>query len=206
MNYYSLARLNDAQKLALAPIVKGKTVYDLGAGALGMADAMVRLGAGHVVAVDKDYKDKFTNHLNNCSKWKSGSPRISLQAETFEEFEQSNKKPIRTALLSWPWASTFLGFSGDAALIRLLQNATHVIYIGKNFDGTHCGSNTLFNDFIQRHVVAHVPNRWNSLIIYGKRTSEPRELLPEERAVYSNEILWYEDFYDSEGQPLARSA
>ncbi len=205
MNYFALGQLKGKQARVLTPFIKGKVVHDLGAGMLGMAYKLVELGAAHVVAVDQDYKDKHTNHLNNCQPWKSGSSKISLHASTFEEFEKKNSKPIKTALLSWPWASTFAGHSGDEALVRLLRTATTVIYLGKNFDGTFCGSNTLFNDLVQRKVAAHVPDKWNSLIVYKTHIKRAREQLPEERAVYTNEVLWYEDFYSRDGRPLART-
>lgn len=194
MNYYSLGQLHGEQERTLAPFVKGKVVYDLGAGALGMAHELVRLGAKHVVAVDMEYKSSFNNHLNNMQKWKSGSPKISLHANSFDEFLLKHRSPIRTALVAWPWGHNF-GGSGDVPLVALLRHATTIIYLGKNFDGTSCGSRVLFDEFTKREVKAECPHRWNNLIVYGKHSKKLRELLPEERAVYAEEVLWYDDVY-----------
>lgn len=196
MKLFSYARLMPDQLDALRPFIKNKVIHDLGAGPLGFSHTLIQLSAKHVVAVDSCYKSPSENHLNNCNKWKSGSPKISLRAETFEEFARSNKRVLRTVVVSWPM-NTRATNAGDIYLSVLVALAHTVIYIGTNFDGSACGGPMLFRELRRREVRLHAPAPLNSLIVYGKVLNEPRGLLPEEQAQLSDDIVYYDDVFSS---------
>ncbi len=63
----------------------------------------------------------------------------------------------------------------------MLNTARTVIYLGSNFDGVSCGSEEMFHELSRREVLALVPHKFNSLIVYGSQRVQ-RRLLPEEYA------------------------
>jgi hypothetical protein len=157
--------LSSVQRDVLRPFVSSKRVHDLGAGDLGLSKVLVELGASKVVAVD-------SRHLPRaCPKG------IEFKKSQFEAF----KEPVETAFLSWPSNNSCRG------LTEILKTASTVAYLGKNTDGTVCGTESLFRALWLRSVLAHVPERANTLIVYGPPCKEQRILLPEEYAmVYFN--------------------
>jgi predicted RNA methylase len=189
----AFGKLNDEQAALLKPFVAGKVVYDLGAGHLGMAQDIVRLGAKRVVAVDQIYKDPGENCWNECKPWEGGE-NIVLKAMSFYEFIEAKRKPMRTVLVSWPFAHIS---RMDAELTALVEEARTLIYLGCNTDGTYCGGPLLFEEFRRRKVLAHSPNKFNSLAVYGAHSTEPRPPLPEELAHASAEVMYYDEALDA---------
>lgn len=177
-------RLNEKQLAALRPHVKGKKLHDLGAGDLAQARILARLGATLVVAVDKEYLVPHTT-----------SKRIQYVRAYFDKYEAAD---IDNAFLSWPPNTTAYG------LVGLVRQAKTIIYIGKNTDLTMCGDRKLWEYLITREVLEYVPDRRNTLIIYGSVLDKPRELKGEERGALEGAVIpLYYDAVEHEEQGIA---
>lgn len=166
MTFLSMGKLTDEQEAVLRQFVMGFNIHDIGAGQLGMAKKLQELGAHTVTAVDKIY-----SHHPVVSP----HPSITLVGEYFDEYANHGHF-IDVAFVSWPEAY------GQDRIVDLLRGARIVIYLGSNFDGTACGSEAMFQYLSQRNVLALVPHRWNSLIVYGNEYPVQRRLVPEEYA------------------------
>ena len=169
----SMGKLNDEQEAVVRQYVAGYNVHDLGAGQLGMAQKLIELGAHTVTAIDKIYS-------YSRPPW-SPPPGVTLVGEYFEEYARHGHF-VDVALVSWPEAYN----SPQAGIVTLLKEARIVIYLGSNFDGTACGSEEMFRFLSQREVLALVPNKFNSLIVYGRELVH-RRLLPEEYAALNRD-------------------
>lgn len=162
------------QTEVLRRTVAGRSVWDLGAGRCDLAVQMfTELGAVHVTAVDKVYAEM---------DYEAPPPGITLIGKQFHEIEPV---PIWVAVVSWPDYPR-----QTPGLVELLRWAERVVYIGSNFDGTCCGSDELWGHLTRREVLAHVPDRRNSLIVYGGVMVSSRTLLPEEYAATHREGNW----------------
>lgn len=181
----SYGRLSPAQRHVLKRFIARRVVHDLGAGDLGVAMELLNLRAASIVAVDELL---FT----------SPTPRITCVKSPFSGFT----KPVRTAFVSWPWASQIPG------LVPILKGAPTVIYLGSNLDGSACGGRDLWEHFVTRRVLAHEPHRTNTLIVYGKTSPVMRELLPEETAAFDiRKMHRFDDVYGKERPcPTTRSS
>ena len=176
--------LDPAQQEAVRNVIQGRVVTDLGAGILGLSMELLRLGAPKVIAVDKQIG--------------AGGPLRNIQfVETyFKDFDD----PVDVAFVSWPpnWSCP--------GLIEAVERAEIAIYLGKNSDGTACGTAPLFRKLTKREVLVHVPAWKNTLIIYGPTRIE-RPLFGEEKAgidtmvPYSFEELVYIDGHARRGHP-----
>lgn len=160
--------LSFKQERALRRFVAGREVHDLGAGGLKLSRCLIDLGARYVYAVDKRYK-----HVTERPE--DLPPRIELMGEYFADYAKTHRM-LDVAFISWPQQHAIEG------LRMLACVATTVVYIGSNFDGNACGNPDLFRYFRTREVLSHVPDRPNTMLIYGRHLSEKRPLLPEEYA------------------------
>jgi CheY-like chemotaxis protein len=157
-------QLNKAQLKALVPLVRGKVIHDLGAGDLGLALELLNLGASKVIAIDKEYYN-----------FNGVPPEIELRRQYFKDMQEE----IDIAFVSWP-------ANYDNGLLRVLMQTKIIIYLGKNTDGTSCGTPALFKYLITRKIQKHVQSRHNTLICYTDCLDEPRKaLLQEEEAAIS---------------------
>ncbi len=162
--------LSKAQKLAIKPYVSGCEVLDLGAGDLSLSRDMLRFGATHVVAIDKEIGPR--------------PPKLVTKIlASFTGYAARTTEPIQVALISWPVNWPVPG------LVELVAWSNIVIYLGTNSDGNACGFSELWKSLSKRTVIEHVPERENTLIIYGRDTLE-RENLPEEWAALNQENIW----------------
>lgn len=167
-------KLNQAQRRAVTPHLVGKTVHDLGAGDLELARECLSLGAGHVVAIDKE---------RNFSLPRAKITKLHM---SFAEFND----PAPTVILSWPVNHPAHG------LLRLVKEAETVVYLGTNTDGMACGTKPLWKHLATRKVLAHVPVRENTLIVYGALLGKSRKVLPEEyAALNTDEIYSFDSLY-----------
>lgn len=155
-------QLNESQLKALGPLVHGKVIHDLGAGDLGLALELLKLGAAKVIAIDKEY---------NRTSFEDVPPEIELRHQYFQDMHDE----IDTAFVSWP-------ANYDNGLLRVLMQTKTIIYLGKNTDGSACGIPDLFRYLATRKVDTHVPSRYNTLICYTDHLDEQRQLLHEEAA------------------------
>lgn len=178
----AFGKLSDDQREAVREHVRDRVVHDLGAGSCELSCELLNLGAKSVVAID-------TKEIPFVDR------RIKRIRTAFECY----REPISVAFVSWPINQE------DPGLPRLLRGAKKVIYLGKNTDGTMCGWPELFLDVLaKRKVEVYLPERKNTLIIYGaKLRARRKSLLGEESAgatAYSGEWVSFEE---SEGLPEA---
>lgn len=160
----SYGRLSDDQTAVLAKRIEDRVVHDLGAGHCALALRLARLGAKKVIAVDKKPMPTVDD------------PRV----ETRQGFYGSvATDTIDVGFVSWPETKESI------VLLQLLQHAVSVVYLGKNTDSTACGWPALFKSFLDRKVLAYVPERPNTLIVYGEKLKRPRKPRGEEHAAIS---------------------
>jgi hypothetical protein len=70
-----------------------------------------------------------------------------------------------------------------SGLLWLLSRFKTVIYLGKNTDGRACAWPGFFDEMSHRPVLDHIPDRRNTLIVWGKKDKNlKREFLLEEVA------------------------
>jgi hypothetical protein len=160
----------------IAEAVAGHEVWDLGAGDLGHAQHLLRLGASSIVAVDKEYREGPVPDL----------PGIRIVSGYFADLAIPDR--IEVALVAWP-----VNYAHTAwALLRILERAETVIYLGSNTSGNACGSPVLFQALTQRKLLAHVPHRRNTLLVYGREGRGEVPLTGEEYAATTGQFLTYE--------------
>jgi hypothetical protein len=175
-----MSRLNIEQQAVVARTVAGFCVYDLGAGNLDMTRLMLTLRASSVVAIDKEEMPPFHH------------PDVKCIRRRFDEFERFPADGD-AALVSWPVNHP------NPGLVRMLDAAPIIIYIGKNTDGSACGDRKLFEAFLGRRLIAYVPDRANVVAIYGEKLAtdihgevlNPRSKVGEEYAALQSEMLSY---------------
>jgi hypothetical protein len=179
VRYAHMGGLNRFQEEAVRYYVKNQLVYDLGAGMLGWAKKLVEFGAEHVTAVDSIYRDQHENYLNDCRAWHKCAPvDVTIDSRTFSEFYLTGPEALHTEFIAWPCNT----FGKTFGLELLTRKAKTVIYLGKNLDGTACGSPQFWQFMANRKVLCFLPSKRNSLIVYGPELKEPRALLLEEEA------------------------
>ena len=174
--------LSPEQEAAIRPYVEGKNVHDFGAGDFSLSYQLLDLGAKHVTAIDKEERP-----LGRTPKDK----RITSFYGYFHEYPA----PVDVLFLSWP-----VNYP-DISLAVHARRAGTLIYLGKNTDGTACGSTDLFNAMIYRELLTYVPHRKNALIITGRFDDclKAREPTGEERAAMtSSRKMW--TYEESEGR------
>lgn len=172
-----MGTLSERQEEVVAGFVAGKIVHDLGAGDLQLAHRLLVLGATQVIAVDKE----------RCT---TVTPQITCVRATFDEWLSRRESPADVIFLSYPINHRLL------ALLQLVEEARLVVYLGKNTDGTVCGWPGLFAHFLRRDLLAYVPERRNSLAVYGGHLESYRHPKGEELAGLSTDvsrILSYEE-------------
>lgn len=162
----SYGRLSDAQAERLRPFVEGKVVHDLGAGRdCDLSLVLIALGAKRVIAIEKDPMTRL-NH-----------PDIEQHETHFSDYIKAHsEEKIEVAFIAAPRNAR------DWDLLRFVTSANRVVYLGKNTDGTACGSRQLFESFLTREVLAYVPEYPRTLIVYGDTLKTPRVYRGEEYA------------------------
>lgn len=207
---YSFGSLNARQKDVVREYVRGRVVHDIGAGELVLSKTLIDLGAREVIAIEwasktrgrLEYGTPYENILVVPTRF-GQYDRMAKNARTFAKLEGGKPlgpgRPIDIAFVSWPSPedSKFRTHS-DYSILGLVRRAKIVIYLGKNTDGTMCGSKKLYEHLARRRVLAHEPDRKNSLIVYDGilPAGKERELLPEEIAGLDPGTLYrYDDLY-----------
>ena len=159
--------LSQAQQEAVRPHIVGKVIHDLGCGDLELSRWLIQAGAKKVVAIDR--------YPPSCSRF----TQVTVVVTWFHLYQE----PVETVFLSWPinWQ--------DPGLLRMVNEAKLVIYLGSNLDGNACGFREMFEHLLCREVLAHVPDRKNTLVVYGNQVVE-REPIPEEFAALNQERVY----------------
>ena len=161
----SYGHLSEKQAAIVRRHVTGKEVHDLGAGFLELAHELLKLGATKIIAIEKEF-------LPVCE-----DARIERLKMYFADYDAlGSGGPIDIAFISWP------ANRHDQGLLDLVSRAETVIYLGKNSDGSSCGHPRLFYALLHRELLDYLPERKNTLIVYGKKRNEPRPPRGEERA------------------------
>ncbi len=163
--------LSSMQELALAPHVSRRHVHDLGAGDLRLSVRLSRLGALTVTAVD-------------CKAGEAGPtscPGVRWVQSYLHEYRP--RGPIEVAFVSWPPYVIADREVITGGIVRLCAAAPVVAYLGNNVDAV-CGNPELWRHLGTREVLTHVPERRNTLIVYGRQNGRipGQGLLPEEKA------------------------
>lgn len=172
-------------KKALRPYITNQRVIDLGCGDCERADILLSLDPEAIVGVDLDPPCK-TSILTIAKDFKEALPEIFSFKPTI-------------AHLAWPINNECPG------LVPILHHVPTVIYVGCNTDGTSCGNRDLFKHFITREILLHIPNRQNTLIVYGQPTQTPRSKVYEEIAALDQWNSPYKIYpYKKTGQMNAR--
>lgn len=161
-------RLSDSQEKAVRPHIAGKVVHDLGCGDLYLSSWLAEAGAEKVIAIDR---------------YPPVTLRKPAKVEVVVSYYADYLEPVDTVFVSWPinWY--------DVGLLWMVRTAQTVIYLGSNLDGNACGFREMFQHLLGREVLAHVPSRQNTLIIYGRQVIE-REAVPEEFAALNQERMY----------------
>lgn len=168
--------LTNEMEALVAPHVERRIVWDLGAGDLMYAHRLLKLGAAHVVAVDKELPQ--INVPPNFG--------LTIRQSYFHEIERLDED-IEVAFMSWPRNGNVPG------LARMVDRSRVVVYLGSNTDGSACGDVELFLDHLcHRELLGHVPHRRNSLLIYGRPRRREKPLTGEEFAMLSGNMMPFE--------------
>jgi hypothetical protein len=158
---------------AIRPYVRGKRVWDLGAGDLVYTRVLCLLGAKAVTAVDKCI-------MPGCSG-------VASFFGTFEslavQLVRSNHR-IEVAFVSWPCNHLMYGMD------TLVKRSDVVIYLGLNSEkqGTAAGGPGFWGEVTRRSLLAHVDHPRNSLLVYGLGEDSERAMHPEEKEAYR---IWF---------------
>lgn len=176
-------KLTPPMEALLAGVVRGKHVWDLGAGNGELTRRIVGWGASHVTAVEKDRDLTPKAHMGSLT-W------LPLYFEQARLQVPPEPGGIDVAFVSWPQNTPLYG------LVELLGMARTVVYVGSNTDGNACGWPELFMYFKTRKVLHQVPDRRNSMTVYGAvfpQGAPKRAETHEELAVLSRLMLSFED-------------
>ena len=190
--------INNTQSKAVQQAVQGRVVHDLGAGDLAMAHLLVHLGAKKVVAIDRvesvavralkrggPIEFHHMDHNTYVSMQMMGGIdeglRKGLVSSPPPRFAQPEKPDV--VFMSWPYNLP------DQGLLLLASMAKTVIYLGQNLGGSACGFPELFQHFVTRELVSHVPSVKNSLIILGGKLDSLREPVMEEVGALDQSVM-----------------
>jgi len=169
-------RLSEDQIRRLEPFVKDQSILDLGAAELAGSELMVELGAQDVLAVDR-------NGMPTPS-----SSSITTRVTQFHLLEETRPVVLASWIVNW-----------QVNLERHLDAADVVISISKNTDGSSCGYREMWVLLRRREVLLHVPERINTLTVYGPRLVD-RAPTGEEVAALWPDIMRVWSFDEAEMQ------
>jgi len=166
--------LSDRQLNAIKPFIAGLEVHDLGAGDLLLSHILLAAGADRVMAVDK--------HPDYPGSVISKGKKISRVNKCFDQY----RGDIDVAFVSWPINGPTPG------LVECVGRAKTLIYLGKNTDGSLCGTREFYHHMLHRALLVHIPERQNTLVVVGSRLHRMRTGTYEERAGFDtdNEYPW----------------
>ena len=170
--------LNHQMREALTPLVKGRVVYDLGAGDGDHGRTLSNLGAARVVCIDKEQVG-----FNATGSLPPRPPVKNIEVIRGYIAEVPIPTDLDVVFLGWPQNYHIIG------LVPWMQAAKTVIYLGHNFGGTACGFPAMFEHLIARRLVAHIPNERNTLLVVGEPLLSSRAPTPEEAAFFSSEVV-----------------
>lgn len=142
--------LTKEQEETLQKVIKGKAVWDLGAGNCSLARKMIELGATYVHAVDcKPYKGKPLGK------------KIRFINAYFSELSPTMYKD-QVVMGSWVHNTKCHG------IMSFLRQAETIVLLGNNFDGTITGMPSIYEETLMRELLHYTPDPKNCLLVVGK--------------------------------------
>ena len=164
--------------------VKGKVVWDLGAGRLTLAEKLVALGASRVFAVEKEEGLLSPPWSHVTALW------CCIDQAPFPQ-------PDDVVFLSWPLNHVLGG------LVERLEQAGTIIYLGMNDGVSACGGPDFWTHVVGRELLVerttfrHERQEFrHDLVVYGKILDEPRapkDLTPQEQFILASWIVQHPD-------------
>ena len=136
-------RLSHDQIRQLEPFVKDQSILDLGTAELTGSELLLELPARDVLAVDRNKMPK------------PSSSAITTRVELFHNLEATRPAVLASWIVNWP------------VNIEHHLEAAELISISKNTDGSSCGYPAMWDILVQREILLHVPERRNTLTVYG---------------------------------------
>jgi len=157
---------------------RGPHILYPGSGHGQKAHFLCECGAKKVTCIEKEV------HVLNASSVynKSTIPCVVDYVQNVPEklYDQADM-----VLLSWVQPYTF---PCNRETFERLDKVDHLIYLGKNTDGTACADPILFSYLLTREVLHYVPDRVNTMIVYGPNKTPDRSPYPEEYAGLNREM------------------
>ena len=173
MQAYTWGKRTRQIDCVISKFVRNKNVFDLGAGSGELSMALLNeFNANLVYAVDcketyiKDVSDRL----------------IVIQDEFKNIFDLVKSSDI--AFVSWP-------VNYRNGLPSLIREFNTVIYLGSNVGCNSCGTVNLFQHFLTRKILAHIPFKRNSLTVYGALQKEKRFKKTGEEIAGLNPEIYY---------------
>ena len=164
-------RFTEKQQDILRAHVEGARVLYPGSGWGQKAEVLIGLGVDHVTCIEKEQTCFSKNPIYRHKK-------VTAVRDYIEELDDEVFEGKEVLLLSWvqPYR-----FPATAEIFGRFDGIPKIVYLGKNTDGTLCGSPSLYSYLVTREVLHYVPARENTMIIYGD-AKVLREPYPEEAA------------------------
>lgn len=164
-------RFTEKQQSIMRAHIAGARVLYPGSGWGHKAEVLIGLGADHVTCIEKEQTCFSKNPIYRHKK-------VEAVRDYVEELEIEAFEGKDVLLLSWvqPYR-----FPATAEIFERFDKIPKIVYLGKNTDGTQCGSPALYSYLLTREVLHYVPARENTMIIYGA-AKVLREPYPEEVA------------------------
>ena len=134
-------KLTPTQEKLLSKAIRGREVWDLGAGNGSLSQKCLELKARKVFAIDLTFPEE----------WETHSDIVWFQSE----FKDLEIIPRDTVLISWPWEKT----SGRERLYLIAENAQRIIVLAQNHGGTICGSPALWQFLQESGWLHHRPSQ-----------------------------------------------
>lgn len=160
-------KISDVQRQIIKKYISGKQVYDLGCGNLMLSYELLSMGASNIFAVDKEIPEQILRQ-----------PFIHFQRTYFKNITDTPE----IAFVSWPDNTANFG--------DLILNSKTVIYLGQNYMGTSCGSQSFWFPLYKREIL-EINFDLNTLIIYGPNLCK-RDLYGEEIGRFTRTLTFEE--------------
>lgn len=167
LNMLCSGKISDIQRQIIKKYISGKQVYDLGCGNLMLSYDLLNMGASSVFAVDKEIPEQIPLH-----------PLLKFQKSYFKNITDTPE----IAFVSWP--------DNNAVFGDLIAKSKIIIYLGKNYAGTCCGSQSFWFPLYKREIL-EINFDLNTLIIYGPNLCK-RDLYGEEIGRFTRALTFEE--------------
>jgi len=132
------------------------------------------MGASKVIAIDRNPAP-----IDTDGPVRKHPKRLEYRQAYFHDLE-----PITEGVVFLSWPQQYL-----RSLVGLVKDAPTVVYLGCNTDMSACGPIDFWIHVSWRELKHHVPNRRNTLLVYGEEVG-PRKLVLEEVAGMDRTVVY----------------